>query len=349
LFLGSTCLEDLPNELFYEFFDYLDGCDIHKAFSDLNIRFQNLLTNSLLPLNINLSSKSYSTLEQRCRHVIIPNKHRIISLHLNGDSLINKFFNHCNIDSSFNRLESIVLNQLSVYKLMAILFYLNSLPRLFSLTIELEEDSYYNIGDIYRLIFRLPYLTYNKLSVLNDEEESDVLMPMPINEKPSTIKYLVITLSFTLNELTSLLLHTPHLQHLTCERLVETDNIYKKEMQLTLPKLTYISIADCHIEFDKFEVFIKKIFSQLQILRLKTSLYTAYLNANRWKQLIKKHMPLLREFHFDYHVYAESLENMIPNHESINQFTSPFWIERYWFFELKDSNDEIVYSIHPYK
>jgi len=340
----------LSNELFYEIFDYLDGCDIHNAFSDLNIRFQNLSTNSLLPLKINLSSKSCSTIEQRCRHVIIPNKHRILSLHLNNDLLILKFFNHCNIDSSFNRLESIVLNQLATYKLTIILFYLNSLPRLSSLTIQLEEDYSNNITDIYRLIFRLPYLTYNKLSVLSDEEESDILMPLAINEKPSTIKYLVITLNYTLNELTSLLLYTPHLQHLICERLVEKDDIYKEEIQLTLPKLTYMSIGSCDIEFDKFEMFIKKISSQLQVLRLETSSYTAYLNANRWKQLIKKHMPVLSEFHFDYHVHADdSFEDMIPNHEAINQFTSPFWIERYWFFEFKDSIDQAVYSIHPYK
>jgi hypothetical protein len=341
-------LENFSNEIFYEIFDYLDGCDIHKAFSNLNIRFQNLLTNSLLPLKINLSSKLQSTLEQRCRHIIIPNKHRILSLHLNDHSLIRNFFNHCNIDSSFNRLESVILKQLTTYQLMTILFYLNSLPRLSSLTIQLDEDYYYNLSDIYRLIFRLPYLKYNKLTA-SDYEEIDVFIPMSINEKPSTIKYLVINLNCTLKELSSILLHTPHLQHLTCERLVETDETDRKETRLTLPKLTYISIANCDIDFDEFEAFIKRISSQLQVLRLKTSSYTAYLDANRWKQLIKKHMTLLCEFHFDYYVYTEYSEETTPNHESINQFNSSFWIERQWSFEFKDSFDQLVYSIHPFR
>ncbi len=339
-------MEDLSNELFYEIFEYLDGCDIHKAFSNLNSRFQNLLTNSLLPLKINLSSKSQSTLEQRCRHIIIPNKHRILSLHLKDYSLIRNFFDHCNIDSSFTRLESVALIGLSAYKLTTILFYLNCLPRLSALTIDLEEDYYYNLSDIYRLIFRLPYLKYNKLSV-SDYEESEILMPMPINEKPSTIKYLIVNLNCTLSELTSILNYTPYLEHLTCERLVETDDIDRKEIQLTLPKLTYISIPNCDIEFDKFEMFIKRISSQLQVLRVKTSSYTAYLDANRWKQLIKRHMPLLYEFHFDYCVNSDFAEDMKPNHKSINQFTSSFWTERYWSFEFKDSADETVYSVHP--
>jgi hypothetical protein len=348
LFLGSTCLEDLSNELFYEFFDYLDGCDIHKAFSDLNIRFQNLLTNSLLPLNINLSSKSYSTLEQRCRHVIIPNKHRIISLHLNDDSIVNDFFDFCNIDSSFNHLESVVLSGISDYKTPVILFYLNGLPRLSSLTIHLDEDDYYNLSDIYRLIFRLPYLKYSKLSI-SDEGDSNIFIPMSINEKPSTIERLVLNFGCTLDELTSLLLHTPYLQHLTCEQLTGMGEVNRKEERLTLPYLTHISIANCIIAFDEFEVFIKKICSQLQMLRLTTFWNSGYLDAYRWKQLIKYHMPHLYEFHFDDHMFIDYDDDASPNFESINQFTSSFWIERQWFFELENDFDEFVYSIHPYR
>ncbi len=35
--------ENLSNELFYEIFDYLDGYDIYKSFSNLNSHFNNLL------------------------------------------------------------------------------------------------------------------------------------------------------------------------------------------------------------------------------------------------------------------------------------------------------------------
>ncbi len=47
-----TCIKNLSNECFYEIFDYLDGCQIYEAFSNLNYRFQQLLNSSSLLFNI---------------------------------------------------------------------------------------------------------------------------------------------------------------------------------------------------------------------------------------------------------------------------------------------------------
>ncbi|CAF3921543.1 unnamed protein product [Rotaria sordida] len=286
--LSITCFEHLSNDLFYEIFDYLDAYDIYKAFSKLNIRFYNLLTFSSLPLKINLSKQSESILEHCCRNVIIPNKHRILSLHLNGDSLINKFFTYCNIDSSFNRLQSIILSGLSDYKLLMILFYLN------------------------------------------------------------TIEHLVLNHHCNIDELTSILTHTPHLRYLTCRHPVEIDEIARKEILLTLPNLTYICFVRCALKFDILEKFMRKISSQLQVWHLNTYEDAAYLDANRWKRLIKIHIPHLRKFYFNHHMSIDD-GDIVPNCESINQFTSIFWIERQWFFELKDELHQFVYSIYPYR
>ncbi|CAF4762685.1 unnamed protein product [Rotaria sp. Silwood1] len=344
--LSITYFEHLSNELIYEIFDYLDAYDIHKAFSKLNIRFHHLLSFSSFPLKINLSQQSRTTLEDCCRNVIIPNKHRILSLHLHGDSLIDNFFTYCNVDSSFNRLESVILNGLSDYKLLMILFYLNSLPRLFSLTIELE-DYYNNISDIYQIIFRLPCLRFYKMSLL-DSLETNIFIPISINEKFSTIEHLVLNHDCDLNELTSILSHTPHLRHLTCQNLVEMDEIAKNEIQLKLPNLTHVSFVRCNVEFDGLENFIKKISSQLQVWYLNTYWKTAYLDADRWRRLIKKHIPHLCKFHFNHYMTTDD-GDIIPNCEAINQFTSIFWTERQWFFELKDELDKFIYSIHSYR
>jgi hypothetical protein len=213
------------------------------------------------------------------------------------------------------------------------------------LMVEPEEDFYYSIGDIYRMVFCLPSLKYYKLS-LSDYEETEISMPISINPKSSTIEHLVINHQCTLEELSYILFHTPHLRHLTCKRLAETDEVPTKEVLLTLLNLTHISITDCNIEFDKFEKFIKNISSQLRTLRLHTFSNPTYLDGNRWKRLIKKHMPYLCNIHFDYHALIEDDYGYTPNHEAINQFTTVFWIERKWFFELKDDNDGLVYSIH---
>ncbi|CAF3238324.1 unnamed protein product [Rotaria socialis] len=342
-----TRFEHLSNELLYEIFDYLDPYEIYEAFSKLNIRLHNLVIFSSLPLNINLSSKSISTLEHRCRHVIIPNKHRILSLHLNSYVIIRDFFTHCNIDASFNRLESVVLNGLSEYRVMMILFYLNALPRLFSLTIEMQDDSFFSISDIYSIVFRLPHLKFTKIS-FSEDEESEISIPISINERFSTIEHLVIDHDCNINELTSILSHTPHLRHLISKNLIETEETIKKDVLLKLADLKYVCFDQCNIEFDALEVFIKRICSQLQIWRLKTECKTSYLDGNRWKRLIRRHMPQLREFHFDHRVDNDEME-ILPDRESIDQFTSTFWTERQWYFEFKSEAFQYVYSIHPYR
>ncbi|CAF0901477.1 unnamed protein product [Didymodactylos carnosus] len=322
--ISYTCLESLSNELFYEIFEYLDAYDIHKSLSNLNIRLQNLIISSSILLRINLCSKSKSLLEYRCRHVIIPNSHRILSLHLTDQSLINNFFNHCTIDSSFHRLESIILNGIKTEKLLATLFYLNSLPRLFSLSISIKDDDYNNLGNIYPLIFSLSSLKYNQLSI-SPVDKLQMNISHVINKKFSTIEYLVIDYFYK--------------------------NV-KKDLSIKLPHLKYICFEECHISFDEFEVFIKEISSQLQILKIGIPANKSYLDGNRWERLIKKYMPQLEKFDFQFTQNIDDDMNTNSSDSSdgfINRFNSPFWFERKWFRELQVYCDEMVFSIHPYR
>jgi hypothetical protein len=77
-----THLEDLSNELFYEIFDFLDFDRVFEAFSNLNIRFENLLNDPVLPIRINLSFISKSTFQLYYEQIIIPYQHRITLRHL---------------------------------------------------------------------------------------------------------------------------------------------------------------------------------------------------------------------------------------------------------------------------
>ncbi|CAF0779147.1 unnamed protein product [Rotaria sordida] len=71
-----NCFENLSNELFYEVFDYLEGCDLFKAFSNLNSRFQAMLTSSSLRLKIDLRFHPEVILQYCSTCVVVPNKHR---------------------------------------------------------------------------------------------------------------------------------------------------------------------------------------------------------------------------------------------------------------------------------
>ncbi|CAF4252976.1 unnamed protein product [Rotaria sp. Silwood2] len=348
--ISITSIENLSNELFYEIFEYLDGYDIYKTFCNLNSRFQYLITCSSISFNIKLCSNARSEVKHCCKTVIIPNIHRILSLNLEDESLINDFFKHCIINSSFHRLQSIVLNCISIDRAVVLLFFLKSLPHLFSLTMHIEEEWNADLSNIYRMIFSLSSLKYNKLSLFQffGVEDANIFVPLALNEQFSTIEYLIISHICTLSELMSILYHTPQLRHLICDNLVESDSNVQIEQSITLSNLVYIRINVYHIDFDEFEMFMK-IFSQLQVLHITQEYGKAYLDADRWKRLITKHMSHLCRFNYqyseyDYNTYEDTILDVI-----INRFTSPFWVDRGWIFELEISIEEISFLIHPYK
>ena len=281
--------------------------------------------------------------------MIFPNRHRILSLHLKEQSLADEFCNHCTFDSSFSRLESIILNRMTPNKLLMILFYLNSLPCLFALTICMEEDEYYyNLGDVYRLVFSLPVLKRNKLSILN-YDEIDIVVPNVINGKFSSIQYLVMNYSLTLSQLMGLLHHTPQLYYLVCDRLEEPDESVENNLSLTLSNLRYLSIGQCRVKFDDFEVLIKSISSALQVLRISVSWNATYLDANRWERLIIRHISHLEKFHFNCERDVDDDLSANPVDELLDRFKSSFWLKRKWFCGLKIDGSEMRFVIEPYR
>ncbi|CAF1409348.1 unnamed protein product [Rotaria sordida] len=228
--ISITCIENLSNELFYEIFEYLDGYDIYKAFCNLNSRFQYLTTFSSISLNIKLCSNARSEVKHWCKTVIIPNIHRILSLNLENESLINDFF--------------------QTFELMSILY------------------------------------------------------------------------------------HTPQLRYLICDNLVESDSNVQIEQSITLSNLVYIHINVCHIDFDEFEMFMK-VSSQLQVLVVAQEYGKAYLDADRWKRLIIEQMPHLLRFNYQYSEYDYNFYKDTSLDVIINRFSSPFWVDRGWIFELE--------------
>ena len=87
-------MENLPNETFYEIFEYLDFNEIYHGFFYFNNRFENLLINLNIPFQIDLSTLSKSDFDLYHENVFQPNKHRIHILHLPNQFIIEKIFLH---------------------------------------------------------------------------------------------------------------------------------------------------------------------------------------------------------------------------------------------------------------
>jgi hypothetical protein len=212
--------EDFSNELFYEIFDFLDVYHVYQAFCDLNLRFQRLI-NSTLPLKINISSCiSKSTFQHYYTYIIIPNKHRIQSLYLSNTFIVDLFFSPVRIASKLIRLDTLIFDNIKSKYLPNILNYLVSLSNLPSLVI-IPLDLIHKSNDLCRQIFRLPALTYCKLSLEGDAESEPLTMA---TDEISPIKQLVVTKTVHLNELPALLSYVPQLRRLLIHSLDESCN-----------------------------------------------------------------------------------------------------------------------------
>ncbi len=278
--------------------------------------------------------------------MIIPNKHRIISLHILDRSQFIKLFKLHIIDSTFHRLESLTLHGIKPHELMICLHSLITLPRLFSLNIHLHETSNTSM-ELYHLIFRLPMLKYNRLSV-NQSVLLDSI-PFTTDVRVSSIEQLVIDHSCTLYELYHILSYTPKLRRLTCTNLLQNGKI---DIPFRIFNLTHCSIQRCDLNFNVFEEFIKNISTQLRVLRIVPLLNIDYLDAGRWERLISQHIPYLHTFHFKVHGDFHSPLQLECYHLFLNRFTSSFWIERRWLFKIEIDLErwpisEIIYSIQP--
>ena len=266
-------------------------------------------------------------------------------------SNINQFFTLMNSNSSFSRLESLVFIGIQSDKLLRRLSVLASLPRLFSLVLCFG----YNLkrfNGMYKLIFKLPVLKH--LTISSDAYEPFIRLPFARNYQFSTIEHLTINHSCSLNDLVSILSYTPRLNRLTCKELIKSNKNSTREAIVNVFNLAYICISECYVIFDKLEIFLKHISSLLQVLRINTYWDVAYLDADRWKELILEYIPCLRELCLRHHEFIDDDFEVTQYHRLIHQFNSSFWIIRRHVFEMAvDVNNwswgEIIYSIHPYK
>jgi hypothetical protein len=154
--------------------------------------------------------------------MILLNRHQIFSLDLYLPLKTNHFFSSFFVDSSFYRLESLLLNRLDPDLLMSVLLKLPSLPRLFSLTIDML-NVLNDLADIYQIFFTLPILKYYKFSIGNID--LSISLPISTNKQYSTIEHLVIDHSCTFSQLFSILSYTPQLCHLNFMNMDINDSI----------------------------------------------------------------------------------------------------------------------------
>ncbi|CAF4876425.1 unnamed protein product, partial [Rotaria sp. Silwood1] len=218
------------------------------------------------------------------------------------------------------------------------------LPRLFVLAI-FKTFECKNPDDVFRLIFTLPQLKSFRFYY---NYGNKITLSIATREQHSTIETLALYEHYTLNEILTLTSYTPKLRRLIIPNGTDRDMNIQTLLPIRLSNLTYLRTRLYSLNFHEFEIVIKKICSTLKILHVEFLAQDVnFLHADCWENLILTSLPHLEELHFIYD------ENFCPENEHLysgrlNPFSSPFWIDRRWFFEVEIDSESINYIVRPY-
>lgn len=323
-----------------------------KAFTDLNHRFQTLIHHSSISLKLKHNSRNSIPIADYSQHIIQPNRARLQSLHLVQHWTNRHRFDHVIFDASFTRLESLTIYYISVDQLLTTCFTLHALPRLYSLYLhpDIDQQKYsVEIGKIFVFILSLPVL--KRCAILNEviwqENVPNIVLPIAINSKSSSIEYLKIDYAPPPETLVSLLDHLPSLCHLECRFFGEFNVITNELKNINLPYLKRISLQIQSVEFNQIEALMKSIGHHVEVFKSSYSRVTRYLDDKRWQNMIETYLPRLKVF--DMRAEEIQLSEFRSIHNLIGPFLSSFWTEHKWFPNVSLDHFWSTFHIHPYK
>lgn len=242
--MSISSIEDLSNEFFFEIFEYLDGCTIYQAFSDLNHRFQQLLNSSFLLYKVkDYYPTSFKKIEKtNYNEIMLHHKSQILFIELSETMKDTQIISSFTVDSTFNRLESLDISDIEPDFILSLLPKLADLPRLFSLKIDTWSFSQ-DLGPFYQLIFNLPHLKYIKYTIFDSEDSSTTIsIPLATKEQTTSIEYFVINHFCPYDKFSNLLSYTPNLRYLNYLNLYGNNVDLQTIQPVTFSNLTHLSI-----------------------------------------------------------------------------------------------------------
>lgn len=206
---------------------------------------------------------------------------------------------------SFRRLESLILVHLSIEELLMMSSSSASLPRLYSLNNSLNEEKrilFSTFDVVYQVILSLPFLKHCTVTytIRWSEFDFEVVLPTVVYQNSSSIETLRIKHPVSTSNILSLFEHTPQIRHLKCEDLTGFDDNDGQLKKLNLLSLKQISIGNCPMTFDSFEVLMQRIGEQVERLKLNVNYYIEYASAKRWQRFIEEYLSRLGIFNMQW-------------------------------------------------
>ena len=332
--------EFLPNEIFFECFDYLKWTEIYHSFERLNYRFSNIIQN--IPLHLNFRKTPEVLFDRFCRKIssnpeIIK---QIYSLHLSNKNTywqISLFLSTFPLNE-FSHLQSLTLTGVSK----------GDLPKLKSmLPLVSRLSSFYLIDSVLGTDEIFSSLPKSQLRILKMSHVPDDLKYL---YKLSSITHLTIS-DVHLSLLYQLLNDIPTLKYLNARDIkMYRPNSLKKETYTiaryarNLKKLIYKGNM---IEFRVIKMLLMET-PQLRSLTIDANSNDSdMMDACVWKDLIITSLPYLNIFKFKFECTLDNESNFIEG--KLKEFQSDFWCKQHhWPTEYSLSiYSYIIYTI-PY-
>lgn len=330
-------LEYLPNELLFDIFEFLDSIELLRIFSNLNVRFNRLLSIYLNQNRINFRSISQINFDILCQNVFQSFTNQIHSLVLSDDyqtpNLPSKFLAY---HLSFDHLQSLTLHSIHSFEILnEFLNRYSQLTRLY-----LVECGYYlnkfNLLHLTNTIWSMPNLHHCQFDCFSIGHMN---FPRMTNISNS-IEYLSIeNLHCDLTDLAHIFQHTPNLRefHPNIECIFQTE-----QLRSNFDRLTNLNLL-----FNGSKYSLEKLLQTLiNLQRLKIHLEHIFLNGYEWKKLFEENYRFLKEFSLK---MTFEFQQQIELDQLIDSFQTKFWLEQHQWFIRCDwfASNACLYTL-PY-
>ncbi|CAF1114106.1 unnamed protein product [Rotaria sp. Silwood1] len=200
--------------------------------------------------------------------------------------------------------------------------------------------------NLFQLIFALSQLKSCRFTYFS---ERDIALPIATRKQHSTIETLALYTVDTWNEILTLTSYTSNLRRLITPCGMDRDIDIETLLPLRLSNLTYLRTCFNYLNFHEFEIFIKKIYSPLKILHVEFLVEDVnFRDSDCWENLILTSLSHLEELYLIYKERFPPSDDLIFSGK-LNPFSSPFWIDRRWFFEVETDINFVNYIVRPYR
>lgn len=346
-------LELLPNELFYDVFEYFSSVDLFRAFNGLNSRFDQLLIEYFQihkSIDFRLTTKEdLNLIRQRYLPLFVNDIHSLcLSDEDTNPHEIDFFLSRLYPLHRFINLQSITFyNIYSIDKVIRILTDLQRISNLNKLNFHrcFFEYDLKKFVAIMNGIWSLVNLTHCVLDLI-DAGNHRLIAPTIISCSLQDLS--IRGIHCGLETLSLLYEHTPHLQSLEIETASNEDDYQSIPISFSLNKFK----LRCENSSTSLLSILRKV---PNVTNLTVETRQIEMNGQQWQNLLGQYLPILKTFHLKMKYQLIDVDDIEEKLDDIlKSYRTSFWIKQHqWFvrcFCTTENHTDFI-NIHtlPYR